>query len=177
MADWPGPTSSATLEMELIATTTLGAPAVSISFTGINTAFRVFELAGYLLGDANAEGIVIQFNNDTSTNYDYEYVNGSGATITTNRIPGAAGWAATAGALAANAVGEFYASFSKPAAAEKASGVAQAGYLAFGSNAEEAWMTGGNWSNVAALISRVDVVGNTAYIAGSRVTLGGAKAA
>ena len=69
---------------EPIATSTLGSAAASITFSSIPSTYT--DLRFTLLINTtttNSEGIRLQYNNDTGTNYSYLYVSGTGSSAVT----------------------------------------------------------------------------------------------
>lgn len=176
MSDWPGASASTTREMELIATTTLSGAAASITFSGINTDYRFFELVGWFLKDANLGQMGVTLNGDTGVNYNSQYIAADGATIASGR--------ATATAMIyvniydnmdASSVASLTMTIGKPVAGERASVVQTFSYIRTSLILE---MAGADWNNTADLISSIQVKSLTNNLAiGSRVSLGGARVA
>lgn len=161
--------------MAALLTTSLSGPAALISFTGLSTSYRFFELVGWLLKDANAGAINITLNNDTGANYDLENVNGSAATLSSARTAAGANLKLPLVNVDASTVLSFHATIAKPTAAQKAAGVVHISSVGGGVILND--YDGLGYSG-AALISRIDVNSATNNLAtGSRVALGGAKAA
>lgn len=173
MAVWPTVASATVLEMDLIATTTLGAPAAAITISGISNEYCVFELVGWWLLGTN-DNVGIRFNNDSGANYEYEQGNASNATVSSQRVTASASILLLA-SLDTSTVGAFTATFSKPAVSMRA------GFIGWWSFIQSAVLvlqfTGGSWINTTDLITRVDMFTNTTLATGSVITLGGARAA
>jgi len=70
---------------EKIATTTLGSAQANINITSIGSSYTDLRL---VLSGTNATGnqdIVFQYNNDTSTNYSFTYLGGTGSAANSGR--------------------------------------------------------------------------------------------
>lgn len=176
MGVWPNVSPQTLLEMELIATATLGAPATGITVGGISTDYRMFEMVGWTLKDANTGQYQIRFNNDGGSNYNYELVNAANTSFgATQRTAAYTGILNSPGSDASTA-GAIVATFSKPITSVRAGLVALWSYIT--SAAIVAELTGGDWMNTADQITRVDLLAISNNLAtGSTITLGGARAA
>lgn len=179
MTVWPNVSPQSVLEMELIASTTLGAPAASVSFTGISAGYLLFEFIAWILKDGSTGNGYLRFNNDSASNYAHEYGEGHASTLDSARNASVTGIASPAyGAYDASTVGSVVATIGKPLLSQRAEVTQLDSFIYTGDGSLYAEMVGGDWNNTAALISRIDYVSSSGNFAtGSMVSLGGARAA
>lgn len=71
---------------EPIATTTLGSAAASYTFSSISGAYTDLIIVLSTKLTSGADGINMQFNGDTGTNYSFTYFSGSGTSATSGRF-------------------------------------------------------------------------------------------
>lgn len=163
---------SATRRLEFIARTQLTGAAASVSFATIDTDFRKFFLVCYIVNDANAKSVAVRFNNDTTgANYYYQFLDESGTSEMAGRGNSDT---ITVWTMAANTTGLFILEISKPVAGEVARFSIRGAYLYLGNIVWDEWAK--EWSNTAALISRVDVVAaSNNFAAGTRILLYGSR--
>jgi hypothetical protein len=70
---------------EAIATTTLGSAASSYTFSSIPSTFTDIILVTSIQATSSGQGLYLQFNGDTGSNYSYTYLRGNGSTATSGR--------------------------------------------------------------------------------------------
>jgi hypothetical protein len=74
-----------TITYEAIATTTLGSAASSYTFTSIPSTYTDLVLVTSIQATSSGQGLYLQFNGDTGSNYSYTYLRGNGSTATSGR--------------------------------------------------------------------------------------------
>jgi hypothetical protein len=160
---------------EHIDTQTLTGTAASVSFQSISTAYRAFRLTAYIENDANAKRVYLRLNNDSGSNYDYQYHRATGATNDSSVATGQAQIDCAGLDMAASESGLLSILIVKPSAAQEA--LVQLTFtLLSGATAPSVYQTVGTWQNVADLISRIDLLANTNnFAASTRVTLEGSR--
>lgn len=174
MTDWTPPAdNSGSLEWEHIATTVLASPAVSISFTGFSTDYRMFRLPAFFIKDATTQTINLRFNNDSGNNYAYQTLLGDGA------LSGARQTAFNAiqmpSSITANSFALYrHQTISKPSATTIARVDGLVTKIVGGAVVLQAFV--GLWTNVSGLLERIDLLSVSGSLdTGSRATLGGAR--
>jgi hypothetical protein len=155
----------------------LGSAAGSVTFSSISGAYTTLQLDIVARTDAATgfASINMQFNGDTGTNYEYNFVYASGGT------PGA-GQADSAACIAlpnmpgstvtANAPGVFSVRIPAYAGTTFYKGVLASIYY-MTTTTEQALLTGGGWNNTAAITSIVLTPSAGNFVAGSTFTLYG----
>ena len=160
---------------EWIDTQVLGGDAASVSFTPLSDEYRRWIVSVYIVNDANAKGVNLRFNGDSGTNYAYQDLSATSTTVAVSRITGFSAIQSGAGSIAASSVGQIVYVISKPAAgvvARVTAGLSKD--IVTDGIALNA--IGGEWTNVAALITRIDVLAvSNNFAAGTRVVLFGAR--
>lgn len=179
MSDWPVILPDPTLEMEFIGTTTLAAPAASISVSVpasvMGGSYLTFEAVAYVLKDGSNGNIAATLNNDGGANYNFSAFAYAGGFVATNSTAQTS-FLLTQGVQLANETALYYLQINKPVAGEEGSIVVHGGLS--GATVEENSVTGAEWANTADLITRFDVISQTANMAtGSRLSMGGGRAA
>jgi hypothetical protein len=69
-----------------LATQTLGSAAASVTFSSISSAYTDLVVVMTTKLTSGADGINLQFNGDTGTNYSFTYLSGSGSSATSGRF-------------------------------------------------------------------------------------------
>lgn len=71
----------------LIASQTLLNPTATVTFSGIPQGFKdlMLEFNGGIVKAANIDSLLVQFNNDTGSNYSYTDLSGNGTTASSTR--------------------------------------------------------------------------------------------
>lgn len=153
----------------------LGAPAASISFAGLDTSFTLFRLTAYVIKDGTRSLIFLRLNADVGANYDHQHINGEAAVLAGSRTVAGNRWDAGGhNNLAANQEMNFVYTIAKPSAGEVAQGVWGIGIIDLAGLEVE--FSGGQWNNIAALISQIDVLTLAGNLdTGTRVLLEGGK--
>ena len=77
------------LTYEPIATTTLGATAISITFSSISSAYTDLKIIMTVASGPNSNAIQILFNSDSTNNYSRTSIIGDGSTATSTRASNA----------------------------------------------------------------------------------------
>ena len=154
---------------DVIDSETLAAPASSISFTGIDTTYKMFRVTAYVIKDATAGGVFMRLNNDSGANYDWQRLYGS-ATVAGSRSTGQAQWETSYSyPLSAGDTLTITATIGKQLAGSPAMGIIESA----GARTDiERASFAGIWSNTADLISRIDLIASAGnFAAGSVVVL------
>ncbi len=152
----------------------LDAAAPSISFTGIDAAFRMFRLTLYIIKDGNAGQVELRLNNDSGGNYNQQYMNISHATRTSARNAGLDSLRVTNyDNLAANGVLLADILIAKQITGQEGRIQSHASYE--GSADPMVDLVSAQWANAADLINQIDIVesGANEFAAGSRAVLEG----
>ena len=166
---------SVSRRLEFIARTQLTGTAASVSFATGLSGFQKFFLVCYGIGDGSSHRQLLRINNDSGANYAYQGLSADGATVAGARTTGATSinlheWYP----VKASSVGMTVIEISKPVAGEVARVTARAGGDPAAGIAFEA--TAAEWTNTADVISRIDILNNTAnFAAGTRILLYGSK--
>lgn len=151
----------------------LGAPAAAVTFSGIDTAFTVFAVTAYMINDANASVFALRLNNDAAGNYDMQKIDASAAVVTGVRTLAQNEFTQRTG-MAASQESSARFVIAKPLAAEEAQMVYQDSTEAAAGIVLN--FLGGQWNNVLALISRIDVLKLANNLdTGTRILLEGGK--
>ena len=157
----------------VIGSATLGSAAASISFTGIDTSYRMFRITAYIVKDGTGGDVGLRFNNDSGSNYAYQRLSGSSTSVAAARVTGQTLIDCDFGALQANENGTYVFTIAKQVTGSAAMAVGGSVAYASGPVLVEAQVAG-IWSNAADLISRIDVVsGNANFAAGTVAVLEG----
>lgn len=161
----------ATKRMEFIARTTLTGAAASVSFNPVPSDFRKFFLVGYLVKDGTADEPLLRLNNDSGANYVEEELSVTSTTVAVERKTAQTSIELTANnAIGASDVGLIMIEISKPLAGEVArvtnrtSFVDPSLFIWYAALAAE-------WSNTAALISRIDILAASGNFAANTTIL------
>lgn len=179
MSDWPIPVAAASHDMDLIATTALSGAAASITFSGIDTTYRFFEIVLWGLNDANVGGCGVQLNADNGANYAEENIYGNGGTLGSARRTGINSLNNLLGqemSIDASVVFSAHITIGKPLA----TGYAAGEFIASVISGAALWLqaSGLSWANTADLISSIAIVKSSNNFAiGTRASLGGARTA
>lgn len=183
MSDWGRPPSSASLEWEYITKQVITTNTASVVFSGLNTAYRRFQLEGYIVSQASTQGsATIVLNQDFISNgnhYEYAFcrwqnIPSGGFSVSTAVQFGDN--ISAAGVIKGGYGAAFWFFVEKPSAARNArfmirrigQGTAIGGTPSFDGQYRE-----GEWINTADLLSRIDIQG--AFASGSRFVLSGAR--
>ena len=141
-----------TSRMEFIARTQLTGTAASVSFATGLSGFTKFFVVAYIVNDANAKSVSLTLNNDAvGANYAYQYLDATGATVSSGR---GVTQNITVGTMDASTAALFILEISKPVAAEVARYTIRAATQTTGI-VFDAWAR--EWTNTSAVISRIDV--------------------
>ena len=177
MSQFPALVGAALAFWEDIDEQTLGAPAASVSFTGIGSTFTFLRVTGYLTKDGSSGGVFVRLNNDSAANYDRQRITASAAVVTGQRAT-TTGWLPAQTGIRLNEEANLAILIAKPVTGEEAQAVMISGTQNAAANFLDLGLQGGQWNNTAALISRVDLVSAvTNFDADTRVLLeGGAPA-
>ena len=159
MASFPVPATAALQQaFGLITKTVLAAPAAAITFSGIDTANKMFRLSYFVLKDATPADLNIRFNNDVGANYDYERLDGAGAAVNAARVAAQTLIDLDArGAIAANGRNTGEVLVAKQQAGDEAMIVASHVFDKNG-DAEVSGHIAAIWNDTGALISRIDLL-------------------
>ena len=145
-----------------IDTQVLSGTAASVSFASIAADYVQFRLTFYIENDANAKQYYLRFNNDATGTYDY-----TGAAAQTQMLLNIVGNIAAS----ESAFGTLH--ISKPAAGLEALVWGESVILTTATT-PSVEHTSGTWQNVAALISRIDIIANANnFASGTRMVLEG----
>lgn len=147
-----------------LATTLLGAPAASISMSGLSTSNLQFRLTTILKPATDGVSLRLRVNNDSAANYDnVEGYQENGAVFGQNSTGQTSSLLNTAtGLLASNARWSFYVTLAgKPLAGVR--GLLATNGLLMEDTGPTLYNVGmtANWNNAAALISRFDVLASS----------------
>lgn len=147
----------------------LAAPASSITFSGIDTSYRMFRLTVFIVKDGTASSVLLRLNNDTGSNYVRQRLTGNDSAVAAAR----AASFFLSGISTVAAGGTFTASvtIAKQLATAPAMLVGRMAYMS-SAPGEQLQALGGQWNNTADLISQIDLdcpVGN--FAAGTVVVL------
>lgn len=178
MSDWPAASAAAGAEMLLIATTPLAAPAASMTFSGIDTSYRFFQVLASVLKSTSNAILRLTLNNDSGSNYGYQQAGASGASGLYGRGNNSTqpGIELNDSVWDASTMGFSQIEIQKPAAGLPAQALTLTSLL--NTAAIHMHMIGSNWANVADLISRIDITSGVGNMdTGTRVSVGGAKTA
>jgi hypothetical protein len=145
---------------------TLAAPASSISFTGIDTTYKMFRVTAYLIQDGSAGRPLLRLNNDSGTNYDWQRVSASDTTVSASRVTGDTS-IDIGGDSNANQVMTHTITIAKQLAGSPA--------MVVGDRYNDAgiWLRhhGARWNNTADLISRIDLIASAGNFAAGTVVV------
>lgn len=158
--------------MEEIATVTLAAPAAAVTFSGIDTAFRMFQLTGTVVKDGTGGFVNVRVNSDSGSNYDRQRLVGTSTTVAASRVSGGTAWELASLGIDANQSGTFEAFISKQAASAPAMAVWSEVVV------PSAGISTGNyglrWNNTADLINAIAVLASAGdFAANTQITLNG----
>ena len=155
-----------------IDSTTLSVAAASVTFSSGLSGYKFFRLTAYIVNDANAKQVYLRLNNDSGLNYSYQNVRANNTTVSGARATGQTQLLVGVNNIDANSGWSSTVLISKPAAGVKGQVVSQVGYDAPVSVGMQ--LIGGEWNNVADLISRIDVIASSNnFAAGTSLTLEG----
>lgn len=146
---------------ELIEQIDLAAPASSIVLDEGLDGYAFYRLTVYVANDANSKSVFLRFNNDSGANYAQQYVLAASTTVSGARVTGQSQLALQGATLAASEEASLVALIAKPSATQPAQVVLQSGVNASPALA----LAGGEWDNVADLISRIDVLASSNNLA------------
>lgn len=162
---------------EHLDTQALTATAASISFQNLSTAYKAFRLTLFISPTAPMD-VYVRVNNDSGNNYELAWVGAPSATPASATAAGLAQWQLTniADSVAAEPVTANLL-IAKQLASLRGGISGTVGYTNDSTGTPNVEILAGNWSNVADLISRIDVIASTSTFAiGTRVTLEGMRA-
>jgi len=155
---------------EQIEAITLDGAAASVSFASGLTAYQFFRLTAYILNDANAKDVLLRINNDSGPNYATQTIEAVASSIVGARVTGQTSNALTVINFDANRTGSFGLLIAKPAAGVKGQVLALNGI----NTSNLLVLAGGEWSNTADLINRIDVIASSNnFAAGTSILLEG----
>ena len=138
---------------------TLAAPAASISFTGIDTTYKMFRVTLYSIKDGTAGALQLRLNNDSGNNYAYQDITGDDTTVNGARATGQAQFVLTTGETMDDATaGTFEIVIGKTVAGSAAMLLSKGAYYHTTTPALNYESIAGIWSNTADLISRIDLI-------------------
>ncbi len=154
MGSMPGVAAPAVDQaFERLARTVLGAAAASITFSGIDTANKIFRLSVYVVKDGTGASIFVRVNNDSAGNYDNQSLQGNGAALTSGR--GTGQFALVLSSVSANGHGTFEMYFAKQQTGDEGMTYSSGAYLSTNMfKIDQASI----WHNTAALIDRIDLI-------------------
>lgn len=153
----------------VIGSITLGSAASSVSFTGIDTTYRMFRVTAYIVKDGTQGTVRLRFNNDSGSNYDRQNLRGSSTTVSAARTSGDTH--IDTNTIAANEAGTVCFVIAKQLATTAAMVVADVTLPTTGP-ALTTERLAGRWNNTADLISRIDLLPNNGnFAAGTTVVL------
>ena len=138
---------------------TLAAPASSISFTGIDTTYKMFRVTLYSIKDGTAGALQLRLNNDSGNNYIYQDLTGDSTTVNGARATAQAQFVLTTGETMDDATaGTFEIVIGKQLAGQRAMLLSKGAYYHTTTPALNYEAVSGRWSNTADLISRIDLI-------------------
>lgn len=154
---------------------TLAAPASSISFTGIDTTYKMFRITAYIVKDGTDGLVQLRMNNDSGANYDAQRLRGDSTTVDAARATGDT-------SINCNRNGESGLSQTLEIVVAKQVAGSPAMVLwdqvmldNAGTPAMNKFNIAGRWNNTADLISRIDLIASAGnFAAGTVVVLEGA---
>ena len=156
---------------DVIASSTLGSPAASISFASIASTYKLFRVTAYIIKDGSAGRALVRLNNDSGANYERQRLSGAATGVSAQRTTGETSWETTWSGLT-----------SQPATFELVIGKQIAGAAAMGilssvgkeSTTLEYSSFACRWNNTADLINRIDIIASAGnFAAGTVVVLEG----
>lgn len=159
---------------EPISTTTVtGSSTATITFSSIPATYTDIVLVGYTNGSRTTYGgdFQIQFNNDTTGNYDMIIMSGTGSSVTANRY--ANQQSINMGPLGPNGTSEFNFTLCHINNYTSTNGHKPI-YSVTSGQSQAVIRVHGVWTNSAQAINRIDLTGNTYnFNVGTTVTLYG----
>lgn len=184
MSDWPVIIPDPTLEMEFIGTTTLAAPAASLSVSApspaVGNSYLTFEAVAYIIKDGSGGIIAARLNNDSGANYNYGGLGQTGTPgfVAHANIVNDTSFKVAYTAQLASGAGIYYLQLSKPTTGERASAIVHSGMATGAAGGAENFAGPADWANTTELITRLDLISLTANMdTGTRLSLAGGRAA
>lgn len=157
---------------EVIGDSVLSGAAASVSFQ-FQPVYRAVMVSGYIHKDGTANTAYLTFNGDTGANYSRQTIEVDGAGNNAQRVTGASNYLLYWSAIAASMEAHFEALVTKTTAAAKAQ-VVHIGDFDRAGPTICIELSGGEWSNTADLLSRIDIGATTGnFAAASSFTLWG----
>ena len=155
---------------EVIGSSVLSAAAAAVSFQ-FPAVYRAVLVEAYIKNDANAKTVTVYLNGDSGNNYSRQYIDADGATVTGAR--GTAGrFDINASGIAASASASFTLLVVKSTAAAKAQLITSCSYNP--ATPPRLDIRGGEWSNTADLLSRIDIAAlSNNFAANTSITVWG----
>jgi len=155
---------------DVIDSETLAAPASSISFTGIDTTYKMFRVTLYSIKDGTAGALQLRLNNDSGANYVYQDLTGDATTVNGARATAQAQFVLTTGeTMDAATAGTFEIVIGKTVAGSAAMLLSKGTYYHTTTPALNYEATAGRWNNTADLISRIDLIASAGNFAAGTV--------
>ena len=152
-----------------IASQSLGVAAASISFTGIDTTYKMFRVTAYLVKDGSNGRCQVRLNNDSGANYTRQNLTGDNAGVTAARS------AQTNFEVTLSSINNGTpASLSFVVAKQLAGSPAMLIASAVMTNTAPVLVTnytGGIWANTTDLISRIDLVASAGNFSAGTVAV------
>lgn len=157
---------------EVIGSSVLAAAAASIRFD-FPPVYRAVLVEAFIKRDANAGDVWLRLNGNTGSNYSYDYASANSGTVSAGRVTAQAQWLLNVySTIDANSYQSFSALVTKTTAGANAQLVSVSTYNPAASMGLE--ITGGQWSNTADLMSRIDVLSSSNnFAANTSITLWG----
>lgn len=151
---------------KVINSVTLGSAASSVSFTGIDTTYRMFRVTAYVVKDGTGGFVNLRLNNDSGRNYDYQQLSGDSTSISAARGTGQAQMSFPWN-VQANTQSFVEFTIGKQLATAAAMGLGSqtvTGNIIMTKNAFR-------WNNTADLINRIDLISGTGNFAAGTVVV------
>ena len=156
---------------DVIDSSTLASPAASVSFTGIDSKYKLFRVTAYIVNDGSAKNVLLRLNNDSGSNYSEQRLLGSSTSVVAIRNASQTSIPATYTQLAASESATIEIVIGKQLAS--AAAMALISTVRGGASISKDNIAG-IWANTADLISRIDLVASVGnFAAGTVVVLEG----
>jgi hypothetical protein len=151
---FPTQTPTTPSPLKHIAVQVLAAPAASVSFSGIDTKYRILILESFVINDANAKDVYVRLNGDAgAAQYNQQAIQASSTTISGSR-DALTRFQPHLTSMSASQLMEFAAIVVKSTASTKGQILISEGH----DTSPLLNLVGGQWENTAALMTRMDVL-------------------
>ncbi len=144
---------------EKIGIQTLTSAAAIITFSGINSKYKMFRVHSFIVNDGSAMNVPLRLNNDSGANYEWQRLN-AGTGFVAQRQTAQTSVVLFNFAIQTNAVGVSEALIAKPLAGNHAMVLCKDSALS-SIGADQTDRVGHTWKNTSDLINRIDVIAST----------------